>query len=164
MIRRPPRSTLFPYTTLFRSARAEAEPKVSSDPHPPHHATNLDLDATLRRWNIPILQGSRWVGCRVGAEGPWTIAPVRTRPPAPPPDGRERRGRERLTLELAGLCLGLLDRRGGTAQGAPPPPPGGPLRGAGPPPAGVAPPGGQPPAPAAGGAPAAPGGRRRPGG
>jgi signal transduction histidine kinase len=36
---------------------------------------------------------------------------VRTRPPAPPPDGRERRSRERLTLELAGLCLGLLDRR-----------------------------------------------------
>src|SRR5258708_25435470 len=25
MIRRPPRSTLFPYTTLFRSARAERE-------------------------------------------------------------------------------------------------------------------------------------------
>src|SRR5258707_1965469 len=29
MIRRPPRSTLFPYTTLFRSAGAAA------DPHPP---------------------------------------------------------------------------------------------------------------------------------
>src|SRR3712207_9112669 len=27
MIRRPPRSTLFPYTTLFRSAYAEAEAK-----------------------------------------------------------------------------------------------------------------------------------------
>src|SRR2546425_8352469 len=26
MIRRPPRSTLFPYTTLFRSARAHAQP------------------------------------------------------------------------------------------------------------------------------------------
>src|SRR3989442_14601681 len=26
MIRRPPRSTLFPYTTLFRSANATAEP------------------------------------------------------------------------------------------------------------------------------------------
>src|SRR2546425_3319969 len=26
MIRRPPRSTLFPYTTLFRSARARAPP------------------------------------------------------------------------------------------------------------------------------------------
>src|SRR2546430_13314340 len=28
MIRRPPRSTLFPYTTLFRSDRAQARPAV----------------------------------------------------------------------------------------------------------------------------------------
>src|SRR3712207_8867373 len=28
MIRRPPRSTLFPYTTLFRSARAQQRPDV----------------------------------------------------------------------------------------------------------------------------------------
>src|SRR5260370_21084212 len=28
MIRRPPRSTLFPYTTLFRSARAGQAPKI----------------------------------------------------------------------------------------------------------------------------------------
>src|SRR6266487_7170277 len=28
MIRRPPRSTLFPYTTLFRSPRAEPSPAV----------------------------------------------------------------------------------------------------------------------------------------
>src|SRR5256885_3871411 len=28
MIRRPPRSTLFPYTTLFRSSRIESIPKV----------------------------------------------------------------------------------------------------------------------------------------
>jgi hypothetical protein len=34
---------------------------------------------------------------------------VRREPPAPPPDGVERRSRERLTLELAGLCLGLAD-------------------------------------------------------
>src|SRR2546426_6628248 len=27
MIRRPPRSTLFPYTTLFRSSRTEAPPR-----------------------------------------------------------------------------------------------------------------------------------------
>src|SRR5574337_2095815 len=33
MIRRPPRSTLFPYTTLFRSTRAAvARPDVGSDP------------------------------------------------------------------------------------------------------------------------------------
>ena len=99
-----------PVTVWEVSARAELQPQSSSDPAPTHHATKLDVDATLQRWNIPIVQGSRWVGCRT-APGPWVIAPVRTRPPAPPPEGRERRSRERLTLELAGLCLGLLDRR-----------------------------------------------------
>src|SRR5256885_11568798 len=29
MIRRPPRSTLFPYTTLFRSAEGERQPEVA---------------------------------------------------------------------------------------------------------------------------------------
>jgi len=93
------------------SARAELEPQASSDTAPTHHTTKLDVDATLRRWNIAIVQGSRWVGCMTGANGFWVVAPVRTKPPAPPPEGRERRSRERLTLELAGLCLGLLDRR-----------------------------------------------------
>src|SRR5260221_10943362 len=32
MIRRPPRSTLFPYTTLFRSSRCGAPPLSSSSP------------------------------------------------------------------------------------------------------------------------------------
>src|SRR5256885_16093961 len=41
--------------------------------------------------------------------GQWCVAPVRQQPPAPPPDGVERRSRERMTLELAGLCVGLLD-------------------------------------------------------
>jgi len=102
------------------SARAEPEPQATSDAVPAHHATNLDVDATLRRWQIPIVQGSRWIGSRAAPEGAWVIAPVRLRPPAPPPDGRERRSRERLTLELAGLCLGLLDRREPT-EGAPAP-------------------------------------------
>src|SRR5258705_7337336 len=31
MIRRPPRSTLFPYTTLFRSERAEADQKAAGE-------------------------------------------------------------------------------------------------------------------------------------
>src|SRR2546426_2612811 len=34
MIRRPPRSTLFPYTTLFRSVRGEA--------NPPHRGRNRE--------------------------------------------------------------------------------------------------------------------------
>src|SRR3712207_7378755 len=35
MIRRPPRSTLFPYTTLFRSARAAAPPRLTDAPAVP---------------------------------------------------------------------------------------------------------------------------------
>src|SRR2546422_8359191 len=31
MIRRPPRSTLFPYTTLFRSPRHEPKPETTSE-------------------------------------------------------------------------------------------------------------------------------------
>jgi len=93
-----------PVTLWEVSAKAELDPRLSSDPAPAHHATHLDVDSTLRRWSISIMQGSRWVGCRLDREGPWVIAPVRTRPPAPPPGGRERRSGERLTLELAGLC------------------------------------------------------------
>src|SRR5881396_4193533 len=99
-----------PVTVWEVSARAELEPQESSAPAPAHHDSKLDVDSTLRRWGIQIVQGSRFVGSRA-SEGYWVVAPVRTRPPSPPPEGRERRSRERLTLELAGLCLGLLDRR-----------------------------------------------------
>src|SRR3989442_11934899 len=34
MIRRTPRSTLFPYTTLFRSQRARRRPAAQGDHHP----------------------------------------------------------------------------------------------------------------------------------
>src|SRR5256885_4450293 len=37
MIRRPPRSTLFPYTTLFRSRRKAGRPNLDDDPVRPHH-------------------------------------------------------------------------------------------------------------------------------
>ncbi len=108
-----------PVTLWEVSAKAELDPRLSSDPAPEHHATHLDVDTTLRRWNISIMQGSRWVGCRLDRDGPWVIAPVRTRPPAPPPGGRERRSGERLTLELAGLCLGLIDSRAPAPAAAP---------------------------------------------
>src|SRR5256714_14792997 len=68
----------------------------------------LDLDSTLHRWGAPIIQGSRWVGCRLDDTGPWCVAPVRRQPAAPPPDGVERRSRERITLELAGIIMGIL--------------------------------------------------------
>ena len=94
------------------SPSAEVVPVMASAAAPRPGDIRLDLDSTLHRWSAPIIQGSRWVGCRLDngdGVGPWCVAPVRQQPPAPPPDGVERRSRERMTLELAGLCLGLLD-------------------------------------------------------
>src|SRR3712207_8965972 len=48
MIRRPPRSTLFPYTTLFRSALAIAI-------HHAHTAAILSSPATLHAGAAPVL-------------------------------------------------------------------------------------------------------------
>ena len=97
------------------SARAEVVPVLTSVAAPPPDATALDLSATLQRWSAPIIEGSRWVGCRL-ENGHWCLAPVRNQPPAPPPGGVERRGRERMTLELAGLCLGLVDQTPGAVR------------------------------------------------
>src|SRR6266480_6829104 len=43
MIRRPPRSTLFPYTTLFRSARGNAEDPPPAQAQGPHRRAALAL-------------------------------------------------------------------------------------------------------------------------
>lgn len=106
--------------TLWEVSKgAEVIPLLTNVPDSPFHSAILDLDATLRRWGAPVIQGSRWVGCRLDER--WCVAPVRTEPPAPPPDGIERRGRERITLELAALCLGLLDAAPGATHGRLPP-------------------------------------------
>lgn len=90
------------------SARAELEPRLSNVPNATTYAP-AEVRSALRSWNIPMLQGSRWVSCAGDGAGEWVLAPVRSRPPAPPPRGHERRRPVRLTLELAGLCLGLVD-------------------------------------------------------
>src|SRR5207237_7155994 len=92
------------------SSRAEVTPVMTSAASSRSPDTRLDLDSTLHRWGAPSSQGSRWVGCLLDDGGRWCIAPVRSQPAAPPPDGVERRSRERITLELAGLCLGLVDQ------------------------------------------------------
>jgi len=95
-----------PVTLWEVTGEHEAVPRVTSDQS---RTPGLDLEATLRRWNIPIPIGSRWVAAPGATSDAWVIAPVRSRPPAPPPQGRERRSKERLALELAGLALGLID-------------------------------------------------------
>ncbi len=102
------------------SSASEAIPLRSSVDHVPREQTKLDLDATLRQWGAPIIPGSRWVGCRIEDRPLWCVAPVRARPAAPPPRGVERRSRERMVLELAGLGLGVLGARSGATQRLPP--------------------------------------------
>ncbi|HXF95816.1 MAG TPA: HAMP domain-containing sensor histidine kinase [Gemmatimonadales bacterium] len=98
-----------PVTLWEAVAPDRFDPRAGSHSSAPQ-APGVDLYATIERWRIPVAPASRWVGSRAWDEGPWVIAPVRVRPPAPPPQGRERRSRERMTLELAGLCLGLSRR------------------------------------------------------
>src|SRR5881409_1876459 len=98
------------------SSRAEVTAVMTSATSSQSGDTRLDLDSTLHHWGAPIIQGSRWVGCRLDDAGPWCVAPVRRQPAAPPPDGIERRSRERITLELAGLCLGLVDQAPTTSR------------------------------------------------
>src|SRR5438094_3849224 len=62
MIRRPPRSTLFPYTTLFRSSRS-ISPKSSSRPHcchgPQMRATQVTPHGGQKTRRRPVLDGDR---------------------------------------------------------------------------------------------------------
>ncbi len=86
----------------------QAVPRASSGADVGARPPGFDLDAILQRWSVPVPVGSRWVTAPGSTPDAWVIAPVRSRPPAPPPGGRERRSRERLALELAGLALGLI--------------------------------------------------------
>jgi hypothetical protein len=87
--------------------RAVAE--VLSRPSPPPDAIEFDLAGLLHQWGRAAGPDSLWVGCRMDVNY-WHVAPVRADPPLPPPTGIERRSPERLVIELAGLCLGALER------------------------------------------------------
>jgi two-component system C4-dicarboxylate transport sensor histidine kinase DctB len=99
-----------PVTLWEVSSHAEVLPVLTSALTATAQDTTLDLDHTLHHWGAPVIQGSRWVGCRLKGGGHWCVAPVRRQPAGPPPGGVERRSRERITLELAALCLSLVDQ------------------------------------------------------
>ncbi len=69
-----------------------------------------EITRALKGWHVPIDANSRWLAARLDM-GRWCIAQVRADVPAPPPHGVERRKKERMMLELAGLCLGLIEER-----------------------------------------------------
>src|SRR3712207_9585598 len=56
MIRRPPRSTLFPYTTLFRSRLADGVALRVLFPPPRHRASKADDQALVVQLNV----NDRW--------------------------------------------------------------------------------------------------------
>lgn len=106
----------------------EVSPENSLVPVVTNVTESLAWDATpevkeaLRHLAMPAGPGSRWIAGRVSATGQWCVAPVRDQVPAPPPYQQERRSRERLALELAGMCLGLSSHGAGEAAGESPAP------------------------------------------
>ncbi|HVH66876.1 MAG TPA: EAL domain-containing protein [Gemmatimonadales bacterium] len=85
--------------------RGRLHPLATSSGRPPALAAGRALAARLRRWNIEPRPGERWLATRVAASR-WYVARVRADLPAPPPAGAAQRAQARLTLELAGLCIG----------------------------------------------------------
>src|SRR3712207_6989838 len=73
MIRRPPRSTLFPYTTLFRSAgggalREEAEADalhLAADEKPPRHLHHPRRPLGRSEEHTSELQSRQYLVCRL---------------------------------------------------------------------------------------------------
>src|SRR3712207_7915595 len=77
MIRRPPRSTLFPYTTLFRSQRGRhgrphldqrREPRVHEGAEPPARAVHrgaAELHARRSEEHTSELQSRQYLVCRL---------------------------------------------------------------------------------------------------
>src|SRR5256885_2635700 len=75
MIRRPPRSTLFPYTTLFRPPSTSTRPVGVSDPTPllpgpPVIKCPLSVGGTKVFWNPPwgAISGTWRLGARNRSE------------------------------------------------------------------------------------------------
>src|SRR2546429_3573425 len=90
MIRRPPRSTLFPYTTLFRSAIFRGASKTPAATSPPRESQSAAVSAT--RQSIP---------CRDTAEA--------SSPPRRPARSEEHTSELQSRLHL--VCRLLLEKK-----------------------------------------------------
>src|SRR3712207_6900672 len=94
MIRRPPRSTLFPYTTLFRSCRSSR------------------TTASVMYWRL----GS-WSSTQLANWAPCWVSPVATPPPCSPPccwrvgASRSEEHTSELQLRQYLVCRLLLEKK-----------------------------------------------------
>ncbi len=104
---------------VFESdARGHLHPlAVSDDPAELPDSAIRELERRLGEWKAERAPGRRWLASRLDT-GRWCVAPVPSALPEAPPSGIERRGRERLLLELAGVCLSLLEGTADLAHGA----------------------------------------------
>src|SRR3712207_9094522 len=73
MIRRPPRSTLFPYTTLFRSANDVVNPDARDNPQSP--IAGMPILEVDRARSVVVLKRGRGKGFS-GLENPLFFKPV----------------------------------------------------------------------------------------
>src|SRR3712207_6890428 len=94
MIRRPPRSTLFPYTTLFRSGRATGS--IRTPGVPPAYRP---CGGSRRRERPPSCSATRW----------------RTRRRSPPPSRSEEHTSELQSRQYL-VCRLLLEKKKHTRQ------------------------------------------------
>src|SRR2546430_16838357 len=92
MIRRPPRSTLFPYTTLFRSSPGAGRARATSRP-------------SARSPSV------RAPGTRTAPVGRRPAPRGRPRPPGPPAAGRARRAARARARRVEGRAGGALPPR-----------------------------------------------------
>src|SRR3712207_7176411 len=65
MIRRPPRSTLFPYTTLFRSRRRRRTPRPRRRASPPRAASAASATSVRSEEHTSELQSRQYLVCRL---------------------------------------------------------------------------------------------------
>jgi len=106
---------------LWRTAEGQLVPvAVGANRALPPTAAG-EITRALKGWRVDLDPNGRWLAARLDM-GRWCIAPVRGDVPAPPPQGVERRKKERMMLELAGLCLGLIEERFGAGEAAAAPP------------------------------------------
>src|SRR3712207_9023796 len=100
MIRRPPRSTLFPYTTLFRSAGPKAQAR-------PVELTPVGRPATAPHQTVAL---GRLLCCRVPNRPPQLLRPIQRREADPRSEEHTSELQSRQYL----VCRLLLEKKKST--------------------------------------------------